>query len=232
MQESPLLEQIDWFFSSALWTSTFPNTEVKPMSQNTSDHVPLLISIGTEIPKAKIFRFQNFWLDCHGFMSVVENAWAIPCRVRDYAGIISSKLKNTKNALKNWSRNISRFSMWTNRCNMTLNLLDGLEEQKPLLIPEFNFQNIIKRRIANLLHYKRVYWKNRCTIRWVKLGEENTKFFHAAATKSYRRNKIPILTSNDGITYNDHDSKATIIWNTFSKRLGSSDKPTMLFFSR
>jgi hypothetical protein len=92
MQESPLLEQIDWFFSSALWTSTFPNTEVKPMSQNTSDHVPLLISIGTEIPKAKIFRFQNFWLDCHGFMSVVENAWAIPCRVRDYAGIISSKL--------------------------------------------------------------------------------------------------------------------------------------------
>jgi hypothetical protein len=113
------------------------------MSQNTSDHVPLLISIGTEIPKAKIFRFQNFWLDCHGFMSVVENAWAIPCRVRDYAGIISLKPKNTKNALKNWSRNISQFSMWMNRCNMTLNLLDGLEEQNPLLIPEFNFRNIV-----------------------------------------------------------------------------------------
>jgi hypothetical protein len=115
------------------------------------------------------------------------------------------------------------------RCNMVLNLLDGLEEQRPLSILEFNFRKIVKRRIANLLHYKRIYWKNRCTIRWVKLGGENTKFFHAAATKSYRRNKIPTLTSSDGIAYNDHEAKAGIIWSTFSKRLGSSDKPSMFF---
>jgi hypothetical protein len=68
-----------------------------------------------------------------------------------------------------------------------------------------------------------------CTIRWVKLGGENTKFFHAAATKSFRRNKIPTLISNDGVSHNDHDSKAAIIWNTLSKRLGSSDKPFMHF---
>jgi hypothetical protein len=74
----------------------------------------------------------------------VENAWAIPCRARDYAGIISLKIKNTRKALKNWSRNISRFSMWMDICNMILNLLDGLEEQRPLSIPEFNFQNIVK----------------------------------------------------------------------------------------
>jgi hypothetical protein len=38
-------------------------------------------------------------------MSVLENAWAIPCRVRDYVGIICSKIKNTRKALKNQSRN-------------------------------------------------------------------------------------------------------------------------------
>jgi hypothetical protein len=162
-------------------------------------------------------------------MNVVENAWAIPCRARDCAGIISSKLKNTRKALKNWSKNTSRLSMWMDRCNLVLNLLDGLEEQRPLSLPEFNFRNIIKERIANLLHCKRIYWKNRCTIRWVILGGENTKFFHVAATKSYRRNKIPSLTSNDGVSYNDHEAKAAIIWNTFSKRLGYTDKPTMHF---
>jgi hypothetical protein len=68
--------------------------------------------------------------------------------------------------------------MWMERCNLVLNILDGLEEQRPLSIPEFNFRNIVKRRIANLLHYKCIYWKNRCTIiRWVKLRGENTKFF-------------------------------------------------------
>jgi hypothetical protein len=55
------------------------------------------------------------------------------------------------------------------------------------------------------------------------------KLFHAAATKSYVRNKIPSLTSNDGISYNDHESKIFIIWNTFSKRLGYSNKPIMHF---
>jgi hypothetical protein len=39
--------------------------------------------------------------------------------------------------------------------------------------------------------------------------------------------KIPTLTSSDGIAYNDHGSKSAIIWSTFSKRLGSSHKPTM-----
>jgi hypothetical protein len=118
--------------------------------------------------------------------------------------------------------------MWLERCNKVLNLLDGLEEQRPLSLPEFNFHKIVKRSIANLLHYNHIYWKNRCSIRWVKLGGENTKFCHAAATKSYRRNKIPMLISNDGVSHND-DAKATIIWNTFSKCLGSSDNPTMHF---
>jgi hypothetical protein len=88
--------------------------------------------------------------------------------------------------------------MWMDICNMVLNLLDGLEEQRPVSILEFNFRIIAQKRIANLLHFKRVYWKNRRTIKWVKLGGENTKFFHVAATKSYRRNKIPTLTSNGG----------------------------------
>jgi hypothetical protein len=161
MQESPLLEQVEWIFSLALWTLTFPNTEIKPLSRNTSDHVPLLISVGTDIPEAKIFRFEILWLDCHGFMNMVENAWAIPSRARDCAWIISSKLKNTRKALKNWGRNTSRLSMWMDRCNLVLNLLDGLEEQRPLSIPEFNFRNILKKCMANLLHYKRIYCKNR-----------------------------------------------------------------------
>lgn len=40
MQEQPLLEQLDWFFSSVEWTSVFLNTSVKPLSRPISDHVP------------------------------------------------------------------------------------------------------------------------------------------------------------------------------------------------
>jgi hypothetical protein len=90
-------------------------------------------------------------------MSIVEIAWAIPCRAIDRACVISSKLKNTRKALKNWSKNTSRISIWMGRCNLVLNLLDGFEEQRPLSIPEFSFPNIIKKHIANLLHHKCIY---------------------------------------------------------------------------
>jgi hypothetical protein len=127
------------------------------MSRKTFYHVPPLISVETNIPKAKNFCFKKYCVDYRGFLNVVENAWAIPCRARNCAGTISPKLKNTKKALMNWRKNTSWISMWLERCNMVLNFLDGLEEQRSLSLPEFNFYKIVKRRIANLLHYKRIY---------------------------------------------------------------------------
>jgi endonuclease/exonuclease/phosphatase family metal-dependent hydrolase len=57
MQSQPLLEQLDWFFTSAEWISSFPNTTVKVMSRPVSDHIPCLVSIQSAIPKSNIFQF-------------------------------------------------------------------------------------------------------------------------------------------------------------------------------
>jgi hypothetical protein len=63
MQSAPLLEQLDWFFTSANWISDYPNSMVLPLAHSGSDHVPCVLHIGTEIPKAKIFIFENYWAD-------------------------------------------------------------------------------------------------------------------------------------------------------------------------
>jgi endonuclease/exonuclease/phosphatase family metal-dependent hydrolase len=55
----PLLVQLDWFFTSTVWTLKFPNTLVNPLARPTSDHVPCVVSIGTSIPKAKVSCFEN-----------------------------------------------------------------------------------------------------------------------------------------------------------------------------
>jgi endonuclease/exonuclease/phosphatase family metal-dependent hydrolase len=55
MQEIPLLEQLDWFFTSSNWISVLPNTMVLPLAKTGSDHVPCVVSIDTNIPKAKLF---------------------------------------------------------------------------------------------------------------------------------------------------------------------------------
>ena len=57
MQQDPLLKQLDWFFTSLHWTSTYPATVVTPQGKPTYDHTPCLVSIQTDIPASKLFRF-------------------------------------------------------------------------------------------------------------------------------------------------------------------------------
>lgn len=74
-----------------------------------------------------------------------------------------------------------------------------------------------------------MYWKKRCTIRWVKFGDENTKFFHATAAERYRKNVISQLTLADGRIVTDHQSKSSALWHSFKNRLGVSTCPVKHF---
>jgi hypothetical protein len=169
MQDDPLLVQLDWVFTS--------NTMVTTLAKPTSDHVPYVVSIDTVIPKAKIFRFENYWVDQPGFLECVKKSWEQEVRVHSPAVILSVKFKRLRNALKNWKTSLSRLKGLITRCNWVLGFLDNLEEERPLFLPERNFRKLVKQQYEHLLKAQYKYWKNRCTIRWMKLGEENTKFF-------------------------------------------------------
>jgi hypothetical protein len=75
MQDPPLLKKLDWVFTSVCWTTLFPNTVALPLAKLSSDHTPIKIQIGTSIPRAHIFRFEEYWLDFDGFKEVVEKNW-------------------------------------------------------------------------------------------------------------------------------------------------------------
>jgi hypothetical protein len=100
MQETPLLEQIDWFFTSFAWTTQFPLSLVLPLARITSDHLHCKIQIGTNIPKANIFRFENYWLGHPECIKKISDAWQIPCPARNGAHVINAKLKILRRVLK------------------------------------------------------------------------------------------------------------------------------------
>jgi exonuclease III len=221
MQNEPLLEQLDWFLTSHSWTIKYPNTTVKPLARPTSDHIPCVISVGTSIPKAQVFRFENHWARMPGFLEVVQTIWDINMP-GDSAQCISGKFKLLHKALKTWSTSIFVLSNLIDNCNNIILRLDGFEELRPLDITEWNFRNIVKARLQHLLLCKQDYWRKRCTARWAKLGDENTSFFHSMATIRYRRNSITSLTRADGSEAVEHHEKAGILWHTYRDRLGVS----------
>jgi hypothetical protein len=54
--------------------------------------------------------------------------------------------------------------------------------------------------------------KQRGIIKWVKFGDEGTKFFHANATIKKRRNLITSLADNNGAIHSSHHIKAKILF--------------------
>lgn len=229
MQQQPLLEQSDWFFTSPSWTLSFPHTLVKPLARSISDHTPCVVQIGTNIPRANVFRFENFWIEHEGFFDLVQSIWDNHGSSHDSAKNISSKLKTLRKGLKKWSKNLSRLQKLISNCNNVISFLDSIEEYRYLSLLEWNFRVFIRSKLLTYLRYKQVYWQKRCTIRWAKFGGENTKFFHAMATESYRKNSIASLIDVDGTIIFDHEGKAHVAWDTFKGRMGVSNFVSMPF---
>jgi hypothetical protein len=74
---------------------------ILPLAQPISDHAPCQIVISTHIPKASVFRFENFWIDHPGFFEVVTNAWnSLENRSLRSATVITTKFKKPRYALK------------------------------------------------------------------------------------------------------------------------------------
>jgi hypothetical protein len=96
-----------------------------------------------------------------------------------------------------------------------------LKEERTLSSPEFNFRNIVKVHMKELLQKQFDYWKMRCTIRWFKLGGENNKFFHAKATERYRNNIITEIKDDEGIIHTEHHEKASAFLHSFKGQNGN-----------
>ena len=145
---------------------------VSPLVKITSDHLPCVVKISTSIPKAKIFRFENHWVNQPGFLPLVKEVWDRPVRSSSAVGRISAKLKNVRYELKRWGRSLSHIKILIEKCNWVILFLDQLEDRRQLSVIEFNFRNIVKTHLKKLLRQQYDYWRQRCTVRWVKLGGE------------------------------------------------------------
>lgn len=143
MQDDALLQKLDWVFTSAAWSLSFPNTMAIPLSRITSDHTPCLVQFSTSIPRASVFRFENFWVQFDSFLPRVASLWSCHPRFNNVAQILTFKLKLLRRGLKLWSKKLSNLSRLIENTSWVLALLDELEDQRPLCLVERNFRRIL-----------------------------------------------------------------------------------------
>jgi hypothetical protein len=93
-QQPPLLERLDWFFTSQAWTLKYPNTSAHSLVMEVSDHWPCVIEVKTTIPKGRIFRFENCLMQHDSFLPLVANSWNGTFPQTDAAKLLTAKFKS------------------------------------------------------------------------------------------------------------------------------------------
>jgi hypothetical protein len=131
-------------------------------------------------------------------------------------------LKTLRYDLKKWQTSLSTIKLLIENCNKAILILDNVEEERPLTTAEFNFRKLVKLHLEKLLKAQCKYWRSRCSIRWIKVGEDNTKKIHAMASQRYRRNTISGLKNENGEIVSDHQQMAGIAHTRFKERMGQS----------
>ena len=83
-------------------------------------------------PNLTFLDLKKFWLDHPGFFDTIKLHWNSSSHYANAVRNLSSKLKQVREGLKVWSKNLSKLRKLIYNCNWVLMLLDGLEDQRPL----------------------------------------------------------------------------------------------------
>jgi hypothetical protein len=114
----------------------YPGSSVSALSRDISDHMTCLVSISTNIPKAKIFRFENYWMMHDEFMKKDALGWEFPTIESDKAKKMMSKSKNLRRVLRQWHSQLSNLNKSIENNKMMISFLDTLEEFRDLSLEE------------------------------------------------------------------------------------------------
>jgi hypothetical protein len=143
MQQNPLLERLDWFFISQVWSLEFPRTLARTLTRDLSDHVPCAIHIKTSVPRPRIFRFENFWKELKDFQDTFKQAWSIPQFKPDLALNLTAKFKATRKHLKDWQKGLPKLAKTFENTKLVILFIDIIEETRDLEIQEWNFRALL-----------------------------------------------------------------------------------------
>ncbi|KAK1660876.1 hypothetical protein QYE76_049035 [Lolium multiflorum] len=199
-QNNPTLVRLDRAFCNEEWQDIFQVAKLLPQASSMSDHCPLLLVQDIIAKTPHRFRFEGFWPLLQGYSTVVEQSWKAPCRLTNHFAVLDCKLRRLAKDLRSWAKNYVGDIKKQMLLGQEIMLrLDTAQETRLLSEEEMKLRSALKSRAVGLAVINRIKAKQRARIKWLKLGDANTKYFHSRATHRRAKNRIQFLHSDAGI---------------------------------
>ncbi|KAG5524194.1 hypothetical protein RHGRI_031004 [Rhododendron griersonianum] len=193
-----IMERLDMAFANAKWREMHTQALLFVEAAIGSDHNPLILNTSFPLRKVgKPFRFESFWTTEEGCKPVIAKAWAV-----DYEGSemkkVCKKLRGCKEKLKVWHQ--QNFGDIRLQIASLKDQLVGIQKElEDNFNPDFLIaERVIKRKIEDLWQKDSMYWHQRSRIKWLQMGDKNSRFFHLSTIHRRQRNQIVKLKNEVG----------------------------------
>ncbi|XP_050217541.1 uncharacterized protein LOC126668378 [Mercurialis annua] len=184
-------------------------------------HSPLIVHLVSNRVRKVSFRFFNVWSEHPSFRNIVTSGWnrnAYGNRMNQ----VYQKLKWLKKDLRMLNR--LEFSDISDKVVKTKELLSSL--QANILVDPFNEllheeERVMYKHLYNQMAWEESIIRQKSRISWIKLGDQNTNFFHRSMIQRQARKKIISIALNNGSICSDPERIKMEIVKHYENTIGS-----------
>ncbi|KAL5703663.1 hypothetical protein ACHQM5_022190 [Ranunculus cassubicifolius] len=190
-----ILERLDRVLGSEDWVKLFPTCVVKSLSNASSDHLVLTVSLNQkEEGGPKPFRFFDMWLKKKSCKEVIAKAW----KSRTEGGldeVVKEKMDQTRKHLRIWNKKEFGNIFFEKR---------KIERELNTLLEDMNDENYVKwqgkrEELAKVIEMEESYWQqNSSGNPSLKEGGRSSRYFHLSTIYRRRRNRIYRIKNEEG----------------------------------
>ena len=218
-----ILTKIDHAIGNLQWMDRYSQASVWYANPQTSDHTPLIVSLTCQYQQeCKPFRFLNYLCEHQDFLQVVRAAWKIKTKGTGLQRFWY-KMKNVKKGLK--QLHIKEFSGIKDKIKEWEGTLNCIQNELQSSHMDVDLQQREQEAITQVRRWRKVEdmaLLQKARINWIRKGDENTAFFHAAIKERRASNTIYDLQDADGKRHNKADEIQAEIIHYFQKLQGTA----------
>jgi hypothetical protein len=193
-----LEERLDRSFANQEWFNIFPDVQMQVTPACSSDHYPLFLPLlhagRNRQKKPRRFLYESCWGKHLQPRELVRQVWRVKKQGVNVWEDLHSKMGNSKRVLLCWKKkNASPTEEIVKKKIGEIQLLQEIGGSENLTTIR-SLQNEVDVALAD----EESKWRQRAKEQWLKLGDKNSKYFHACASQKNRRNKIHRVEDEEG----------------------------------
>lgn len=184
-----IVARLDRALCNHQWHSSATDPLLSQLPKLSSDHCPLLLSHNLHLLHVNTpFKFDAMWIQDPDFLKIVEDNWNSGITGSSQF-ILAQNLKNMKQFLKAWNRNVfGDINLKVQAVGKNIQLCQDLLDAGP---SDSLFQDLSDAKsVHNWLQTKESHRRQKSRIRWLNEGDSNAAFFHAYTKSRGAVNRI------------------------------------------